>query len=203
MHVCLTLAMHDCVGRGPPPPCALCICMSAVCTETAAGLFCSISYARYLYLYCGPNCSPRKAPALSLRKRQWFRERDMDHFVPLAPPPPPPQLHHHVRFPPAKCTGGCRPTVNAMADSEEATTIPSLIHSFRKQDTSSRGALLDALVDELNPYEWRKLSQHLSERRFQFDIIKHLPTELQAIVFSHLEVGLLFQLQCVRLCSRH
>jgi hypothetical protein len=46
---------------------------------------------------------------------------------------------------------------------------------------------LDALLPELNSYEWRALKQRLDARRFHFDIVGALPIELVIKIFSFLD----------------
>jgi len=47
-----------------------------------------------------------------------------------------------------------------------------LAKAFRAvQSSTDRKAVLDALVDELDPYEWRHVKSRLIERTFDFDIV--------------------------------
>ncbi|KAF1986956.1 hypothetical protein K402DRAFT_420613 [Aulographum hederae CBS 113979] len=48
---------------------------------------------------------------------------------------------------------------------------------------------LDAVVDGLDPYEWRYLCHKLQPRTFQYDIIGNLPIEIVALIFGHLGVS--------------
>ncbi len=51
---------------------------------------------------------------------------------------------------------------------------------FRRMSVVARRGLLDDLIEQLSPYEWRYLQNRLAPKRFQFDIFGSLPPELAA-----------------------
>ncbi|OAL49395.1 hypothetical protein IQ07DRAFT_53703 [Pyrenochaeta sp. DS3sAY3a] len=63
--------------------------------------------------------------------------------------------------------------------------------------TDSRQKALEGLLNELTKYEWRILHTLTGARSFQFDIIRHLPIELVAHVFSYLDTSTPYRLQLV------
>jgi hypothetical protein len=73
-----------------------------------------------------------------------------------------------------------------------------LAEPFARLSTSdSRQTALEALIQELTPYEWRFVQSLTSTRTFQFDIIGRLPVELVSQVFSYLDTSTPWQLQHV------
>jgi len=76
----------------------------------------------------------------------------------------------------------------------------ALIAAFRRLRTNdSRREAIEALVNELTPYEWRTLHDITAARTFQTDIIGQLPIELVAQVFSYLDTSTPYRLQRVSL----
>ncbi|KAF2828525.1 hypothetical protein CC86DRAFT_368735 [Ophiobolus disseminans] len=74
----------------------------------------------------------------------------------------------------------------------------ALIAAFRRIRTNdSRREAIQALVDELTPYELRTLQHITAARSFQLDIIGQLPVELVAQVFTHLDTSTPYRLQRV------
>jgi len=64
--------------------------------------------------------------------------------------------------------------------------------TFREIASSDhRREVLDTLVNELDPYEWRHVKSRLNERTFEFDIVGALPTELVASIFTYLDLDCL------------
>lgn len=79
-----------------------------------------------------------------------------------------------------------------------ATDALVLLQAFARLPTSdSRLDALEALIQELTPYEWRFVQSRTSTRTFQFDIIGCLPVELVSHIFSHLDTTTPWQLQHV------
>jgi hypothetical protein len=74
----------------------------------------------------------------------------------------------------------------------------ALITAFKRLTKHSRREALNALVEELDPYEWRTLHQTTASRSFQYDIIGQLPVELVAQIFAHLDTSTPYRLQRVR-----
>jgi hypothetical protein len=74
----------------------------------------------------------------------------------------------------------------------------ALITAFKRLTKHSRREALKALVEELDPYEWRTLHQATASRSFQYDIIGQLPVELVAQIFAHLDTSTPYRLQRVR-----
>jgi len=75
-----------------------------------------------------------------------------------------------------------------------------MIQAFRElNDNESRMAALDALTQELSPYEWRTVASKLHARTFQFDLVRNLPVEIVVTIFSYLDTTTPFRLQAVRL----
>lgn len=73
-----------------------------------------------------------------------------------------------------------------------------LIAAFRRLTKPSRQEALNALVEELDPYEWRTLQQTTASRSFQYDVIGQLPVEIVAQIFAHLDTSTPYRLHCVR-----
>jgi len=77
--------------------------------------------------------------------------------------------------------------------------LPDPVQAFRQLKTSRlRSDALDALIAELNPYEWRHVQAKLNAHDFRFDIMGALPVELVALVLAHLDVSAPYRLQTVR-----
>ncbi|ORX99562.1 hypothetical protein BCR34DRAFT_576545 [Clohesyomyces aquaticus] len=72
------------------------------------------------------------------------------------------------------------------------------VRAFRLLDTKrDRTAALEALIHELDPYEWRSMQSALSRRSFSCDIVGRLPIELVTEVFTYLDVAAPYRLQAV------
>lgn len=70
--------------------------------------------------------------------------------------------------------------------------------AFARLSTSdSRLNALEALINELTPYEWRFVQALTSTRTFQLDFIGRLPVELVSHVFSYLDTSTPWRLQHV------
>ena len=80
-----------------------------------------------------------------------------------------------------------------------------LVEAFaRLSIADSRRAALQALIQELTPYEWRFVHALTGTRTFQLDIVGHLPIELVSHIFSYLDTSTPWRLQHVGqlvLCS--
>ncbi|KAJ4986051.1 hypothetical protein SVAN01_08424 [Stagonosporopsis vannaccii] len=73
-----------------------------------------------------------------------------------------------------------------------------LVEAFARLSTSaSRLDALEALIQELTPYEWRFVQSRTGTRTFQFDIIGRLPVELVSHIFSYLDTTTPWRLQHV------
>lgn len=73
-----------------------------------------------------------------------------------------------------------------------------LIEAFAQLSTTdSRRSALQALIQELTPYEWRFVRSLTGTRTFQFDIIGRLPVELVSHIFSYLDTSTPWRLQHV------
>ncbi|KAF2191414.1 hypothetical protein K469DRAFT_746751 [Zopfia rhizophila CBS 207.26] len=73
-----------------------------------------------------------------------------------------------------------------------------VVQGFRNlQSNSGRREALDGIMNELNPYEWRRIKEQLDGREFFFDIIGKVPLEIVVQIFSYLDVLVPFRLQCV------
>lgn len=74
----------------------------------------------------------------------------------------------------------------------------TFIDGFKALPThDARSTALEAFVNELTPYEWRKLHELTSSRTFQFDIVGQLPIELVAHIFSYLDTSTPYRLRLV------
>lgn len=74
----------------------------------------------------------------------------------------------------------------------------SLIAEFRRLQTgNSRQDFINALVGELDPYEWRTTQNILTARSFQYDIVGRLPVEIVAQVFANLDTSAPYRFQRV------
>ena len=62
----------------------------------------------------------------------------------------------------------------------------SLLHEFKGMSIAARRGLLDDLIEQLSPYEWRNLRNRLADRVFQLDIFGSLPPELAAHIATYL-----------------
>jgi hypothetical protein len=75
--------------------------------------------------------------------------------------------------------------------------VNRFIEAFRSLQTNdARRAALEALVNEVTPYEWRMLHS-ATTKSFEFDIIGQLPIELVAHIFRYLDTTTPFRLQLV------
>ncbi|OCL13356.1 hypothetical protein AOQ84DRAFT_112540 [Glonium stellatum] len=74
-----------------------------------------------------------------------------------------------------------------------------IVEAFKRLSPSrSRAAVLDGIIAELTPYEWRDALKKLQKRPFLFDIVASLPAEIIIHIFSYLDVLTPFRLQRVR-----
>jgi hypothetical protein len=78
----------------------------------------------------------------------------------------------------------------------------ALIAAFRRLRNDGRREVMNALVNELTPYEWRTLKDITGARTFQYDIIGRLPVELVAQIFAYLDTSTPYRLQRVSTFSR-
>lgn len=75
-----------------------------------------------------------------------------------------------------------------------------LIAAWRHLPTAeSREKALEALLQEIDPYEWRHVHAITSQRSFQTDIIGRLPIELVIHIFAYLDPSTPYLLQ--RVCD--
>lgn len=82
--------------------------------------------------------------------------------------------------------------------SPRAMAAPAFIHAFKAlQTTAARSAAIDALANELSPYEWRQLRALVLAKTFHFDIVASLPPELVFHIFRYLDISTPFRLQTV------
>jgi hypothetical protein len=82
--------------------------------------------------------------------------------------------------------------------------VHALVAAFRLLPTNnSRRDAVEALVDELTPYEWRTLRNITAARSFQLDIVGQLPVELVAHIFACLDTCAPYYLQRVSPQWRH
>ena len=82
---------------------------------------------------------------------------------------------------------------------DAAHVVPHVVQAFRQRLTNrARIEALEALADELTPFEWRHLQNKLNTRDFRCDIVGALPVELVASIFVHLDVATPYRLQRVR-----
>ena len=73
-----------------------------------------------------------------------------------------------------------------------------LVEAFARLSTAdSRRTALQALIQELTPYEWRFVHALTSTRSFHFDIVGQLPIELVSHIFSYLDTSTPWRLQHV------
>jgi hypothetical protein len=73
----------------------------------------------------------------------------------------------------------------------------NFIEAFRRLQKSDREQALQALTQELSPYEWRFLHAITSTTSFQCDIIGKLPIELVSQIFQHLSTTSPYRYQTV------
>ena len=72
------------------------------------------------------------------------------------------------------------------------------IDAFKRLQRHERGQVVDGLLAELTPDEWRQV--HAASRPFYCDFIATMPIELVVQVFSHLDVAAPYRLRSV---SKH
>ena len=61
-----------------------------------------------------------------------------------------------------------------------------LVYGFTSMPVATRRGLLNDLIGQLSPHEWRYVSECLAQRDFHFDIFGRLPPELAAQVATYL-----------------
>ncbi|OCK83294.1 hypothetical protein K432DRAFT_187605 [Lepidopterella palustris CBS 459.81] len=73
-----------------------------------------------------------------------------------------------------------------------------VVEAFKRLSTSDeRAAALEAIIKELNPYEWREAFARLKRRTFQCDLVSSLPIEIGIQIFRYLDISTPFRLQSV------